>query len=70
MLRRFTGLKRRHQLGFGIFLSVGIISLWRGIWGLSDIYLFPDDKTLSYISSFIIGLGIIAATDYLIDRVV
>ncbi|HEY9847516.1 MAG TPA: hypothetical protein V6D03_15140 [Candidatus Caenarcaniphilales bacterium] len=29
---------------------------WRGIWGLFDVYLFPENPSLSYLLS--LGLGL------------
>lgn len=46
------------------FLAVGVVSVWRGVWGLSDIYLFPNEPVLSFVLSTIVGLAII----YLNDR--
>lgn len=38
-----------------IIASICIVGFWRGIWGLMDIFLFPDNELKSYISSAIIG---------------
>lgn len=32
-----------------------VVGYWRGTWGLSDIYIYPGDRVLSYISSVLIG---------------
>ena len=43
-----------------IFLgTIGIIAIWRGIWNLIDLYLFPENLLLSQIISIIIGLFIL-----------
>ena len=39
-----------------ILIGLTIVMFWRGSWGLLDIYLFPDDLSLSFISSFLAGL--------------
>ncbi|MEW6592630.1 MAG: hypothetical protein AB1305_02960 [Candidatus Hadarchaeota archaeon] len=38
---------------------IAVVMLWRGLWGLMDIYLFPNNRKKSYWASFIIGLVII-----------
>lgn len=32
-----------------------VVGYWRGTWGLSDIYVYPEDQVLSYMTSVIIG---------------
>jgi hypothetical protein len=47
---------------FGIIIaSLAIVSFWRGVWGLLDIYLLPKNQILSFIISMIIGLLILLA---------
>jgi hypothetical protein len=49
---------------FKIFLlAVAIVAVWRGVWGLMDIYLFPNNRLLSFISSIIIGVFVLYFND-------
>lgn len=48
----------RRNLNY-IVIAVGIVMIWRGIWGLLDTYLTPSNPTLSFIISIIIGLIIL-----------
>jgi hypothetical protein len=34
---------------------VAVVALWRGLWGLMDIYLWPNNPKRSNWASFIIG---------------
>ncbi|MCJ7763286.1 hypothetical protein MUP38_07545 [Candidatus Bathyarchaeota archaeon] len=34
---------------------VAVVAMWRGLWGLMDIYLWPDNPKRSNWVSFIIG---------------
>jgi uncharacterized membrane protein len=47
---------------------IGVVMLWRGIWGLIDIYLFPGHPELSNILSIGIGLLILLADDFELDE--
>jgi hypothetical protein len=38
--------------------------LWRGIWGLADLYLFPNSPTLSYLLSIVIGGLVLYLDDF------
>ena len=38
---------------------VAVVAMWRGLWGLMDLYLWPDNPKRSNWASFIIGLVII-----------
>jgi hypothetical protein len=35
---------------------VAVVMMWRGIWGLGDLYLWPKNPKRSYWVSFILGL--------------
>ena len=48
-------------------LLTAIVLIWRGIWGLADLYLFPKDETLSLFFSIIIGLIILFGSGKLYD---
>lgn len=37
-------------------IGVGSISVWRGLWLLSDLVVFPDDLMLSAAVSIVFGL--------------
>ena len=50
------------QFPFTFIVVLGVVSLWRGAWGLMDLHLFPKNSSLSYIVSLIIGLIILLST--------
>lgn len=51
-----------------IFAAVGVVLVWRGVWGLLDHYLFPNNPDLSYIASLCIGLVVLYFDDYVFDE--
>ena len=62
--------KRRESLKH-IFLilliAFGVISFWRGIWQMSNVYLFPSSPLLSNSISIVVGITILYFTKHLID---
>ena len=46
-----------------IVIAFGVVLVWRGIWGLADIYLFPENQQLSLIASVILGVAILLLID-------
>jgi len=50
--------KRRTNF-YRLLIAIAIIMFWRGLWGLMDLYLFPENLTLSYSASVVLGLIII-----------
>ena len=59
MVKEFSSklnLKASLILLFGLF---GLVCFVRGVWGLSEIYLFPQNFLLSQISSILIGFLIL-----------
>jgi len=53
---------------YALIVGFAIISFWRGIWGLSDLYLFPSNPTLSFGISALIGVFILLFTKHLIKE--
>lgn len=64
--------KPHHSFRRKVITSVGIglavVSFWRGAWGLMDLYLFPNDQTLSFTFSLIIGLGALYISHYIVQE--
>jgi Fuseless len=46
---------------------VAVVMMWRGIWGLGDLYLWPKNPKLSYWVSFVAGLVVIVIIVLLLD---
>lgn len=47
-----------------IAITIGIVLTWRGVWGLADLYLFPDELVISFIASFILGIVVLLLVDF------
>jgi len=65
MFKKIADMESKHQIIFAILIGFAVVSFWRGIWGLSDIYLFPANEVLSLFSSVLIGVGILIITQYI-----
>ena len=48
------------KIGMLLLVLVALVLIWRGVWGLADLYLFSSDLTASLILSIIFGLAILA----------
>ena len=53
-LRKFLSTRKNLRI---IIDLIAIIIIWRGVWGIMDLFVFPGNELLSYITS--IGLGFI-----------
>lgn len=53
--KKYIIVKGRYVNVFAIISSVPVIIFWRGVWGFLDIFLFPQNKLYSVISSITIG---------------
>ncbi|VVB80184.1 Fuseless [uncultured archaeon] len=49
-------------------IVTAVIAFWRGLWGLMDLYLFPNEPVVSYLFSILIGLVILGVTNYLVKE--
>ena len=67
--KRETKKKRRiKKVLYTILIAFAIVSFWRGAWGLMDLYLFPNNYTLSLLVSILIGIVILYTTKSVIDK--
>ncbi len=46
-----------------LITGIGIIIFWHGVWGLTDLYLYPDKPALRHIISLVIGMLILYIND-------
>jgi len=46
---------------------VAVVAMWRGLWQLMDIYLWPKNPKRSNWASFIIGFVLVVIVLYLIN---
>jgi len=52
-------LKRLKRVSLTLLIAFAIVSFWRGVWGIMDIYLFPENLLLSFSVSILIGIVVI-----------
>ncbi len=63
----FNNIKKMNpikQALFTLLIGASVVSFWRGVWGLLDVYLLPENYLVSSWISLIIGLFILAITHY------
>ena len=64
MINRIKKMRPMKQILFAILIAFAVVSFWRGVWGLMDEYLFPNNYILSLWVSLVIGLIILLLTHY------
>jgi hypothetical protein len=55
---------------FAVLIGFAVVSFWRGVWGLMDLYLFPNNYVLSLWISVLIGLGILYLTKNVLNQLI
>jgi hypothetical protein len=68
-IRIMERFEKKHPILNTLIVAVGAVFIWRGIWGLLDIYFFPNNQVLSYALSAVIGFLILVLDDFKIDEV-
>tara|TARA_Y100000034_G_scaffold92944_1_gene112376 strand:- start:2594 stop:2809 length:216 start_codon:yes stop_codon:yes gene_type:complete len=61
-------IKRWKKIPYAILIGFAIVSFWRGVWELSEIYIFPENHELSLWVSLILGMGILVFTHKLLKQ--
>jgi len=68
MLKKFRKYLSKKNF-FSLLLEVvGVVLIWRGVWGILDIYLFPNCPIASYLSSILIGFLFVWIDDRKLDE--
>ena len=60
--------KKKNPFVYHLITGAGIVVFWRGVWGLLDLYLFPGNPLMSFITSIMIGLIILFLNDFSISE--
>ena len=68
MFKKIKAMKSPHQVFFALLIGFAVISFWRAIWGLWDIYVFPENYELSLWISLILSLLILIPTHYIVKE--
>lgn len=69
MAKRHRSSKTK-RFFLALVLALAVISLWRGLWGVMDAFLFPDNMPLSYLASLCIGIFLLYFTHHRIEEAV
>jgi hypothetical protein len=51
-----------------LILAFAVVVFWRGVWGVMDVLLFPNDYLLSSIASIVVGVVILYFTKHLVTN--
>lgn len=63
-----TQKRNLKTISYTVLIAFAIVSFWRGVWGLMDVYLFPNKHILSLSISVLIGLVILYSTKHIIGE--
>lgn len=63
-----TRFKGEHPNANAAIIVFAIIMVWRGVWGLLDLYLFPGSPLLSYLLSIGFGFVILYLDGFSLDN--
>ena len=55
LLRKFKKFRENHKSNVNILIEcIAIIMIWRGVWDLLEIYVFPENQLVSNIMCIIV----------------
>ena len=57
----------KHPVFDTILVATAVVLFWRGIWGILDLYLFPDNESASFAISTLLGILFLLFHDALTD---
>lgn len=56
------------RIFLALLVAFAVISFWRGLWGLWDLYIFPDNYLLSLWVSVVVGVLILVVSHRAISQ--
>ncbi len=60
--------KKKYPVANTFIAATAVIAVWRGLWGLMDLYLLPDNPTWSFVVSIVLGVIILLVDDFRLDE--
>ena len=66
--RLFNRIKKEHSVFNSVYVAIAVIAFWRGLWGLLDVYVFPNQPILSYAISALVGMGLLFINDFKLEE--
>jgi hypothetical protein len=61
-------LRRGHKVSLALLIGFAVVAFWRGVWGLLDLYLFPNNLKLSLWVSALLGVIILISLHKLVKQ--
>jgi hypothetical protein len=65
MSRKTHAVTQQDEIIKAVLIGAAVISFWRGVWGLMDIYLFPNNPAVSFVISLLMGVAILYGTNHI-----
>ncbi|MCX6801968.1 MAG: hypothetical protein NT067_02535 [Candidatus Diapherotrites archaeon] len=65
MADTLSHMKPYQKILLALVVGFSVVSFWRGVWGLLDHYLLPEDPVLSLWVSVIMGATILTVTGFI-----
>ncbi len=62
-------LRKRFPNIYAILISIAFILYLRGLLGIMDLFIFPNDKFLSYSASIVFGLLFLFMNDFKLKEI-
>ena len=64
-IRKINKFRKNHDSNFNILIEcIAIIMIWRGVWDLLEIYVFPDSPLESNLLCVIVWIIILLIDDW------
>ncbi len=64
MFHRIQKLKPFKQAIFSLLIGCAVVTFWKGVWGLLEVYLHMGSQEINSWVALFIGLFILAITHY------
>ena len=66
---KLRGAFSRYPIVYAFLAGVGIVSFWRGVWGVSDILKVPPEVSLLFSVILLLSIGVFV-TEFLGNRII
>jgi len=70
MEKQTKKIKRKFPRIYAFIVGASVVLFWRGIWQLADIYLLPNNETLSSLVGLVVGTVVLIVLHKFKDELV
>ncbi|MDP3916821.1 MAG: hypothetical protein Q8Q42_00870 [Nanoarchaeota archaeon] len=68
MWNKLKKMERWQQILVSLIIGIAVVSFWRGLWGLFDVYVSPSNPLIRFWFLFLAGFVVLVGTHHAVKE--